>query len=244
MTTPTLREAATRMLAALDKLADGCTEPVFKDWCNGNGDECEADMHGAWDALRSALAQPVADAPAEPLKGWKLNHARRAEEGVAEIGFLDDEDDRFSPIVTVDTGLYYQPEQALPLAVAILGMLQDAGAAPVAQQATDEQAAFEAWCPYRGSPDPRVVWAAAWKAATTAHPQQPAREPLPTRFVLFTLRDLKAERERLDGFLAFGNEVERAAETDQWIAALEAYAAAHGIVPAPTTDTTQSNPQR
>lgn len=30
---------------------------------------------------------------------------------------------------------------------------------------SDEQAEFEAWCPYRGAPDPRVVWAAAWAAA-------------------------------------------------------------------------------
>ncbi len=46
---------------------------------------------------------------------------------------------------------------------------------------------------------------------------------LPERLVRFTLRDLKAERARLEGFLALGNEVGRAAEYDQWIAALEAY---------------------
>jgi hypothetical protein len=63
--------------------------------------------------------------PVAPLKGWKLNHARKHpdEEGVAEIGYLDPEDDRFAPILTVDTGLYYQDAQALPLAVAILSML-------------------------------------------------------------------------------------------------------------------------
>jgi hypothetical protein len=63
--------------------------------------------------------------PVEPLRGWKLNHARKHpdEEGVAEIGYLDPEDDRFAPILTVDTGLYYQDAQALPLAVAILSML-------------------------------------------------------------------------------------------------------------------------
>ena len=56
--------------------------------------------------------------------------------------------------------------------------------------------------------------------------------PLPARFVQFTLRDLKAERKRLDGFLSLGNEIGRAAEYDEWIAALEAFAAAHGIGPA------------
>lgn len=46
---------------------------------------------------------------------------------------------------------------------------------------------------------------------------------LPERLVRFTLRDLKAKRERLEGFLLYGNEVGRAAEYDQWISALEAY---------------------
>jgi hypothetical protein len=75
-------------------------------------------------ALRAALAQQEQE-PVAPLKGWKLNHARKHpdEEGVAEIGYLDPEDDRFAPILTVDTGLYYQDAQALPLAVAILSML-------------------------------------------------------------------------------------------------------------------------
>ena len=73
---------------------------------------------------RTALAQQEPE-PVEPLKGWKLNHARKHpdEEGVAEIGYFDPEDDRFAPILTVDTGLYYQDAQALPLAVAILSML-------------------------------------------------------------------------------------------------------------------------
>lgn len=48
----------------------------------------------------------------------------------------------------------------------------------VASQAPlqNEQTAFEAWCPYRGSPDPRVVWGAAWKAAIASQ-AQPAAEP-------------------------------------------------------------------
>jgi hypothetical protein len=89
--------------------------------------------HRTWDArddlnaitaLKAALEQPEQE-PVEPLKGWKLNHARKHpdEEGVAEIGYLDPEDDRFAPILTVDTGLYYQDAQALPLVVAILSML-------------------------------------------------------------------------------------------------------------------------
>jgi hypothetical protein len=79
---------------------------------------------GWWAAMEQKREQPVQE-PVEPLKGWKLNHARKHpdEEGVAEIGYLDPEDDRFAPILTVDTGLYYQDAQALPLAVAILSTL-------------------------------------------------------------------------------------------------------------------------
>ena len=68
---------------------------------------------------------------------------------------------------------------------------------------------------------------AGWRMDVYTRPAQ----ALPARLVLFTLRDLKAERKRLDGFLALGNEVGRAAEYDEWIAALETYAAAHGITP-------------
>lgn len=51
---------------------------------------------------------------------------------------------------------------------------------------------------------------------------------LPERLVRFALRDLRAERRRLDGFLALGNESLRSAEYDDWIAALEAYARQYG----------------
>ena len=83
------------------------------------------------DDARAALsAQPVAGAVAEPLKGWKLNHVQFVRgSGTAQIGYLDPEDDRFSPIVTVDTGLYYQPDAAVPMAAAILAALE-AQAAP------------------------------------------------------------------------------------------------------------------
>ncbi len=177
MTTTTLREAAE---AALDTL-----------------DRYEAESAVA-DALRAALAQPVPDAPAEPLKGWKLNHVQFVRgKGTAQIGYLDPEDDRFSPIVTVDTGLYYQPDQAAPLAVAILGMLEDAA----------------------------------------AHPQQPAPVPLTdaqiAALVLATVYEGDARTPHRDAWAAeIGIPFARAIE------------AAHGIVPAPTTDTTQSHPQR
>lgn len=81
----------------------------------------------ALQASRAATPQSV-----EPLKGWKLNHVQfKRGEGKAEIGYLDPEDDRFSPVVTVDTGLYYQPEHAVPLAAAILEAVKSA-APPVA----------------------------------------------------------------------------------------------------------------
>lgn len=75
------------------------------------------------------------------------------------------------------------------------------------------------------------IIAKAWFATPQAQPATPpaVQAPLPARFVQFTLRDLKAERKRLDGFLSLGNEIGRAAEYDEWIAALEAFAAAHGI---------------
>lgn len=86
--------------------------------------------------LRASLAaepQPVA----EPLKGWKLNHvAFKRGSGKAEIGFLDPEDDRFSPVITVDTGLYYQHDHAVPLARAVLSALT---ANHMEQPLTDEQ---------------------------------------------------------------------------------------------------------
>lgn len=60
-------------------------------------------------------------------RGWKFNHARQSADdpGVWEIGWLEEGDDWFSPIVTVDTGLYYQTDDAGPLARAILDRLKD-----------------------------------------------------------------------------------------------------------------------
>lgn len=80
------------------------------------------------DLLCAPSAEPVDEV--ELLKGWKLNHIQFVRgSGTAEIGYLDAEDDRFSPVVTVDTGLYYQPQDAVPLARAILDRL----AAPLQQ---------------------------------------------------------------------------------------------------------------
>jgi len=88
------------------------------------------------DALHKSvqvLHRPAA--PAVP-QGWVFNHAQQSSAGIWEIGYRDDEDDRFSPIVTVDTGLYYQPQDAEPLAKAILAMLSAAPQAPAGGQWT------------------------------------------------------------------------------------------------------------
>lgn len=45
------------------------------------------------------------------------------------------------------------------------------GETPPASSAPDDasrQSAFEAWCPYKGSPDPYIVWNAAWAACCAA----------------------------------------------------------------------------
>jgi len=82
------------------------------------------------DEARGVVYDPLYGRPLAPLpKGWKFNHAQQQTDddgpvdGVWEIGFLDPEDDRFSPIVTVDAGLYYQDKDAEPLARAILARL-------------------------------------------------------------------------------------------------------------------------
>lgn len=94
------------------------------------------------DKLRAEV-EALRAAPRAPLPGgWTFNHARRHpdpdQDGAWEIGFIDDEDDRFSPIITVDTGLYYQDDQAEPLARAILAKLTEPRHAPRAPL-TDEQ---------------------------------------------------------------------------------------------------------
>lgn len=42
------------------------------------------------------------------------------------------------------------------------------------QAVEDEQSAFEAWCPYKGNPDPRTVWAAAFQAGRASAQAVPA----------------------------------------------------------------------
>jgi hypothetical protein len=70
------------------------------------------------------VAAPT-QAEAEPLRGWKMNHcqAHPTDEGVWEIGYLDAEDNCFSPMLTIDTGLYYQADQAERLARSVLACL-------------------------------------------------------------------------------------------------------------------------
>lgn len=79
--------------------------------------------------LEAALAEPQPEPVAIP-KGWDFNHAQAAHDGLWEVGHLN-EDDHFSPVITVDTGNYYQPQHAEPFARAILAWLR---AAPQAQQ--------------------------------------------------------------------------------------------------------------
>lgn len=79
----------------------------------------------------SAGRQGAIPEVAELLKGWKLNHVQfERGSGTAEIGYLDPEDDRFSPIIKVDTGLYYRPQDAAPLASAILAAIAAAPTSP------------------------------------------------------------------------------------------------------------------
>lgn len=92
-------------------------------------DHIDTDMAAAADALRAEInvrdqmERPVA----EPLKGWKLNHVQSVlGSGTAEIGYRDPESEQFAPLITVDTGLYYQSNQAAPLANAVLKALLSA----------------------------------------------------------------------------------------------------------------------
>jgi hypothetical protein len=106
--------------------------------------------------LHATLTKPVRQDAAEPLKGWKLNHVQfERGSGKAQIGYLDPEDDRFAPILTVDTGQYYQPNQAHPLAVEILSMLAGHSAKSRARSAQEPAAreCVDPMCACRGGPD-------------------------------------------------------------------------------------------
>jgi hypothetical protein len=99
------------------------------------------------------------DEAVEPLKGWKLNHVQFVRgSGTAQIGYLDPEDDRFSPIVTVDTGLYYRPQDAAPLASAILAAIATPThpAAEIERPADALGVAFGPGCRPCGTEPPRV----------------------------------------------------------------------------------------
>lgn len=136
--------------------------------------------------------------------------------------------------------------KAMDKARAALSAIDQAQAAPVGAPSVEPVALHAGMCSRCGK------WAGAHAtlpgqprdhlcmcATPQAQPATPpaVQAPLPARFVQFTLRDLKAERKRLDGFLSLGNEIGRAAEYDEWIAALEAFAAAHGIGAAAQGDT-------
>lgn len=136
----TARQLQHCAIAVSDWLAEGCDAQdiprphiaALVTWTKETTAEAAAEAQPA--------PEPVAGV-AEPLPGWKLNHARRHPDpdqaGSWEIGFLDDEDDRFSPIITVDTGLYFQEKHAEPLARAILSRLIGS---PVAAEARPAQA--------------------------------------------------------------------------------------------------------
>ena len=69
--------------------------------------------------------QPQQEPVAEVLRGWKLNHAQQESEGnpgMWEVGHLN-EDDVFSPVITINTGLYYQDADAEPMARAVLAAI-------------------------------------------------------------------------------------------------------------------------
>lgn len=125
--------------------------PIAKDY------DDEGPMHEGWksDTLQAWIAEgeqalaAAQSAPSEPAQGelpplpagWKFNHARQQTDddgpvdGVWEIGWLEVDDNYFAPIVTVDTGLYYQDKDAEPLAKAILARLTESRAALASQPA-------------------------------------------------------------------------------------------------------------
>ena len=53
-----LRAAAQRLLAALDKMDEGCIEPGFRGWRNGNGALCGDETERARKALYRLLRRP------------------------------------------------------------------------------------------------------------------------------------------------------------------------------------------
>lgn len=56
-----LRTAALRLLAALDKLDEGCREPGFRGWENGDGVRCGDEAERARKALARLVRGPNAE---------------------------------------------------------------------------------------------------------------------------------------------------------------------------------------
>lgn len=81
-------------------------------------------MHERMEDLRAATAEPQPEPVAIP-DGWGFNHAQAADDGLWDVGHLN-EDDYFSAVIRVDTGNYFMPEDAEPIARAILALLRRA----------------------------------------------------------------------------------------------------------------------
>ena len=80
---------------------------------------------------------PLTDEQIDPFKGWPLDRVEVGDMGTAQIGGSYD-DGEFAPVVTVDTGLYYQPQLAGPLANAIAAAIKHARAHGIKQPGSDE----------------------------------------------------------------------------------------------------------
>jgi len=134
-------------------------------------------------ASRSSAPAPQ-EAPqaseAKLLGGWRLNHVLAHSNGTAEIGFLD-EDDCFARVITVDTGLYYRPDDAAPLAREILQALTATPQAPQAE--TPAGQVVDAW-----------MGDGAFHAviATPQAPQKPEAAAMAQENVPLTDRDINA----------------------------------------------------
>ncbi len=88
-------------------------------------------------APQPAQAVPLTDEQFDPFKGWPLDRVEVGDMGTAQIGSSYD-DGSFAPVVTVDTGLYYQPQLAGPLANAIAAAIKHARAHGIKQPGSEE----------------------------------------------------------------------------------------------------------
>ncbi len=129
----------------VDLLSMGAASMVYSDGCEGVTRE-----HLERFAALVAAATAVQALPS----GWNFNHAQQQTDdegpvaGVWQIGWLEVDDDYFAPIITVDTGLYYQDQDAEPLAKAILSRL----AIPSPATAPTGASQVDKPCPFCGAP--------------------------------------------------------------------------------------------